>query len=52
MYQIQFRLELRLHPALPDPSWIKGPTSNGRGGDGKGRGGGVEGTRPHPFTLP
>jgi len=51
MYQIQFQLGLRPRPlgkplgeltALPRPSsWIKGPTSKGRGGDGKGRAGAV-----------
>ena len=65
MYQIQFR-PLGELTALPrPPSWIKeayfegeGGAETGRGEDGrglghrKGRGGGVEGTRPNPFTPP
>jgi len=51
MYQVQFRLgldplqtPLGELTALPQtPSWIKGPTSKGRGGDGKGRGEGKGG---------
>jgi len=45
MYQIQFRLGLCPRPRWGSlqrsprpPSWIKGPTSKGRGGDEKGRG--------------
>jgi len=61
MYQIQFRLGLRRRPrwgslqCSPRPrSWIKGPTSKGRGGkrmEGGGDGNGEE-RRPHPFTPP
>jgi len=52
MYQIQFRLGLRLRPG---PRWaslqrsprplagLRGPTSKGRGGNGKGRGQGKGG---------
>jgi len=46
MYQIQFRLGLRPRPRWgsiqrsPDPlAGLRGPTSKGRRGDGKGRGG-------------
>ena len=68
VHQIQFRMGIRPDPAggaysaPPDPLvGLKGPTSKGRGGDGKwkgrgkegtGKGGeprGGEGTRPHPF---
>ena len=51
MYQIQFRLGLRPRPRWgslqrsPDPSWIKGPTSKGRRGEGTGKGGEEEGKR-------
>jgi len=42
------------YSAPPDPiAGLRGPTSKGRGGDWKGREPrGVEGTRPHLFTLP
>jgi len=53
MYQIQFRLGLCPRPRWGSlqcsprpPSWIKGPTSKGRGGERKGRRGegkGMEG---------
>ena len=53
MYQIQFRLGLRPRPRrgeltalpqTPDPLWINGPTSKGRGLDGMRKGRGREGT--------
>ena len=57
MYQIQFRLGLRPRPrwrslqrSTRPPSWIKGPTSKGKGEEG--REGGGEEMRPHPFTPP
>jgi len=66
MCQMQFRLGLHPRPrwgslqhSSRPPSWIKRPTSKGRGGDGKGKGWeeereprGGEGTRPHPFMPP
>ena len=62
MYQIQFQLGLRPRPlgkplgeltALPRPSsWIKGPTSKGRGGDGKVRRGGERGDETPPLHAP
>jgi len=55
MYQIQFRLRLRPRPRWGSsqrsprpPSWIKGPTSKGRGGEGgkrRKRGGDGKGKR-------
>ena len=59
MYQIQFWLGL--NPKTRSGAYsaprdllagLRGPTSKGRGGDGKWRGSGGEGTRPHPFTPP
>ena len=63
MYQIQFWLGLlprprwgSLHRSPKPPSWIKGPTSKGRGegreGEGTGKEREGEGRRRHPFTPP
>ena len=55
MYQILFRVGLRPRPRWGSlqrsprpPSWIKGPTSKGRGEEGREG----EETRPHPFMPP